>query len=1012
MVPCPACGHGNAAGAKFCNECGAPLAVPPAGREQRKTVTVLFCDVTGSTQLGERLDPEALRALLSRYFERMSAIVERHGGTVEKFIGDAVMAVFGVPVVHEDDALRALRAAVEMRAAFPELGIQGRIGVTTGEVVTGTEERLATGDAVNVAARLEQAAQPGEILVGEETLRLTRDAAEVEAVEPLSLKGKSEPVPAYRLVSVVGDVGVARRQEGTMVGRERERRLLASAWERAVSERTCQLFTILGPAGVGKSRLAAEFQASLDDATVLRGRCLPYGEGITYWPVVEVVKQLEQDHAEDVATGVVGALMADGQVVTSSEEIAWGFRKLLETVASTRPVVCVFDDLQWGEETFLDLVEHVADLSRDAPILLLCMARPELLDRRPGWAGGKVNAANVLLEPLDAGETEQLIESLADLDPDLRTRIREAAEGNPLFVEQMVAMARESPNGDVTIPPTIQALLAARLDQLDAAEREVLQCGSVEGRVFHRGAVAVLASDEPTVTGRLTALVRKELVRPDRPQLPGDDAFRFRHLLIRDTAYDALPKATRADLHVRFADWLEQNGTLLVELDEILAYHLEQAYRYRRELGATGAETDVVGVRAGERLELAGSRAMARGDMPASVNLLERAVTVLSGEPRRRLKVLPALGRALVEAGEWERADRVLSEAIELGNAEGELGVAVDAETTLWYLRLHSSGTHTHEDVMRGLAEALPALREAGDNAALARASTLSAQLLFWRGQCDAAIAEIERAQDLAHAAGDLPEEMECERRIVSFMFHGSTPAETALERMAAVKERVGRAGPLDVNILRFRGELVAMRGDFDRGRSLVADATALAQELGLRGLLASGIPQSAGHVEMLAGNAEAAERVLRAGCEAMEEMGDWGHMVTVIPYLVDALLAQGRAQEVAPLVERGFEQAVVDDADAQVGLRRARARLLADEGRIEEAEAVAREAVARSERTDYLDIRGLALGDLAEVLVLAGRPDEAAEAFERAAAAYDRKGNLVMVERMRGRRAEVEAAG
>ena len=345
MPLCASCGRESSGDFSFCPYCGAVFSEPAAAREQRKTVTVLFCDIVGSTSLGESTDPEALRALLARYFEAMKAVIERHGGTVEKFIGDAVMAVFGVPVVHEDDALRAVRAAAEMSEAMPDLGIEGRIGIATGEVVTGTAERLATGDAVNVAARLEQAAQPGEVLLSDETLRLVRSGVEVDVLEPLRLKGKADPVAAYRLRSVTGEP--SRRVEAPMVGRERERRLLADAWERTVSERSCHLFTLLGPAGVGKSRLVAEVLSGLEPATVVRGRCLPYGEGITYWPVVEVIKQLPDVELDERAAPIVRGLLADSSV-GSSEEIAWAFRKLLEAAASHQPLVCVLDDLHWG----------------------------------------------------------------------------------------------------------------------------------------------------------------------------------------------------------------------------------------------------------------------------------------------------------------------------------------------------------------------------------------------------------------------------------------------------------------------------------------------------------------------------------------------------------------------------------------------------------------------------------------------------------------------------------------
>ena len=455
---------------------------------------MLFCDLVGSTALGESTDPEALRALLARYFERMKGVVEEHGGSVEKFIGDAVMAVFGVPAVHEDDALRACRAAVQMRAAFPGLGIEGRIGVSTGEVVTGTEERLATGDALNVAARLQQAASPGEVLIAEATLALVAEAVEVEPVEPLELKGKSEPLPAYRLLAA--RAASERRHETVFVGRERELALLREAWARALAERRCELVTIVADAGLGKSRLAAEALASIE-APVVRGRCLPYGAGITYWPVVEVLKQLDATPSDPAAAAAIRSLLGESEAVTSAEEIAWAFRKLLEEQA---PLVLLFDDIQWGEETFLDLVEHVVLLSSGAPLLLVCIARPELLERRPSWP------VTVRLEPLSSREADSLIG--AAVPEELRARIAAAAGGNPLFIAEMLAMSQEAGAG-VEVPPSLRSLLAARLDQLDAGERRVLERGAVEGEVFHRGAVQALAPEETQVTPRLAALVRR-----------------------------------------------------------------------------------------------------------------------------------------------------------------------------------------------------------------------------------------------------------------------------------------------------------------------------------------------------------------------------------------------------------------------------------------------------------------------------------------------------------------------
>jgi class 3 adenylate cyclase/tetratricopeptide (TPR) repeat protein len=999
---CTSCGRESAEDFAFCPHCGAPFVEAPTAREQRKTVTVLFCDLVGSTALGESIDPEALRALLGRYFERMKQIVESHGGSVEKFIGDAVMAVFGVPVVHEDDALRALRAAVEMREAFPALGVQGRIGVTTGEVVTGTEERLATGDAVNVAARLEQAAGAGEILIGDETLRLTRDAVEVELLPPLELKGKAEPVPAHRLLSVHGEEAFVRRTDAPMVGRERELDRLRGVFEQAAHDRSCQLFTMLGAAGVGKSRLGAEFLGALEDVLVVRGRCLPYGEGITYWPMVEVLKQLPPAELDPLAADTLAAIVGDEQLVTSSEEIAWAFRKRLEAVAVDRPLVCVFDDLHWGEETFLDLVEHVADLSRDAPILLLCMARPELLDRRPAWAGGKLNATNILLEPLAAEETEQLIESLSHVAEGLRTRILEAAEGNPLFVEEMVAFVQESGDGEIAVPPTIQALLAARLDQLESSERGVLERGAIEGRVFHRGAVQALSPEESHVTARLIALVRKELVRPDRAQLPGEDAFRFRHLLIRDAAYEALPKATRAELHERFAGWLEEHGQTLVELDEILGYHLEQAARYRAELGL--ADNEMLASRARGFLVDAARRSLLRQDDGAAVNVLERAAALV---PLREVDVSIELDLvyALFLSGKveaaWQHAGASAERATSVGDRRAELCCRL-AEA-LFSQYSEPEGATERLDALMG--EAIPAFEAAGDDLGLYWANYALASVGHLHARNDAELEALEQA--LVHAGRlGLPHlEARLGMWAGSARLHGRTPA---LEVIAWVDGQ-GLRGASQFMDRSYRAQALAMLGRVEEGR---AEMAALRADLADRGAaiplaLVYGIGSTA--LELLVDRPSAAVKFGEEGTRMLEELGERSFLSTAAGNLAQALCAVDRLEEADAWAGRAAELGASDDAITQMLWRQTRAKVLARRGECAEAERLTREAVAIASETDMLNGLGDAYMDLAEVLEVAGKQDEARTALEQALTLYERKGNLVMAERTRTRLAALD---
>jgi class 3 adenylate cyclase len=997
VTVCAVCGHTVPDGAKFCPECGAAVTAAPP-REQRKTVTVLFCDVTGSTALGESTDPEALRALLARYFDRMKAIVERHGGSVEKFIGDAVMAVFGVPTVHEDDALRACRAAAEMRDALPDLGIRGRIGLTTGEVVVGTAERLATGDAVNVAARLEQAAAPGEILIGVETRSLVRDAVDLGAPRSLELKGKSSEVTAYPLLAVVGE-GASRRSDIAIVGRQRERRALDDAWLRSQSERSCHLFTLLGTAGVGKSRLTAEFLLSLRDTRVIRGRCLSYGDGITYWPIVEMILQLGLRAENGRAAATIASLLGDSDAPATPEDIAWAFRTLLEQAA---PVVCVIDDLHWGEPTLLDLVDHVADWSRGAPILVVCIARPELLDRRPTWAGGKLNATTVLLEPLTEAETDELIDALlgeAALDAGLRERIRDAAEGNPLFVEQMLAMVAESPGAAVAVPPTIQALLAARLDQLDPAERDVLQRGAVEGKVFHRGGVQAMAPEEPDVTGRLGVLVRKELVRPDRAQLAGDEAFRFRHLLIRDAAYDALPKAARADLHERFANWLERIGGL-IELDEIVGYHLERAQAYRAELGLDDEATHGLGARAARRLAAAGERALARYDVAAASALLERALALVAPADRP-VGWEMVLIRAQVLAGRLADALANANAVVELAQGAGDRPRELRgllARALVAYFGEGESQVHVRPIE----EEALAIFTELGDDAGLADVweaiSRDEHSACRWRPRLEA----LQRAELHAERAGLhwLARHIHAVES-ASYMFGPYTVDEAIawLDRNDVEGFGIG-----------FRAAMEAYRGNFAEARVLSAAAREYARERGQRLILGALAMQEA-EVELLAENPTGAAEVALAGVATLEELGEQGWMSTVAGWAAEALYRLTRDDEAWALTEKAAAAGADDDVATQYFVNAVRGKVLARRGEHTEAERYVRRTVALLEPTDMLDAQGSAHLDVAIVLAAAGRRDEAADELAQSRALFAAKGNLVSVARVDRLAAEVGAS-
>jgi class 3 adenylate cyclase len=962
-------------------------------REQRKVVTVLFCDLVGSTALGESTDPEALRARMRRYFEDLREILERHGGSVEKFVGDAVMAVFGIPISHEDDALRAVRAAAEMREAIAAHGLEARIGVNTGEVVVGGEgETLVTGDAVNVAARLEQAAASGEILIGADTRALVRDAVHTEPLEPLELKGKSQPVEAYRLLDVVEDAApIARNLAAPLVGRRRERQRLWRAFEDAVADRTCQLFTLLGPAGIGKSRLVADFLEHVGgSAEVLRGRCLHYGEGITYWPLVEMLVPL--------------GIEPETVVASTPEETRVAFRRLLEGRGTERPQVVVVDDLQWAEPLFVELIEHVADLSRGAPIFLLCIARTEFLEMRPAWGGGKLNATSLLLEALDDEECAELIERLvpdAALDPGLRARIATASAGNPLYVEEMLAMVREHGGRHVAVPPTIQALLQARIDSLDHDVRVVLERGAVEGEIFHRGAVAELVSREASadLEAHISSLIRMELIRPEASLISGEDAYRFRHVLIRDAAYAAMPKELRAQLHERYAAWLERSPESAFETDEILGYHLEQAHRFRLDLGQA-ADQDLA-VRAASRLLAAGTGALGRADLPAAVSLLQRGVDLLSADDPRRLEALPDLALALIRRGELEHAQETLASAIDGARRVGNERVEARARIELNRLRTRVDPESKVEDELKEALAIASALEQTGDLPNLSRAYSEAGMARFMLGQAGEGEADLERAAALARQVGDSALERAALISRLRPVAWGPTPAGEGIAFCdfimgGDIANVANKALALHVRAL-----LLAMQGDFTEARSSAADALALIEEFGLT--LGRGIySMDVGFAVALSGDLDAAARELHQGHHLLASVGDSGARCTLDAMLADVLVRAGRVEEAAQFAEESRVIAAVDDLDAQPRWRAALARVLSSKGAHKEAVQVAREAVALVEPTDLLPLKALVYDAFGDALAGAGCIDEGAAAVEQAIALHEQKSNVVSAARSR----------
>jgi tetratricopeptide (TPR) repeat protein len=964
---------------------------------ERKLATVVFVDLVDSTTLVADADPEVVRRRVSRFFDQVSHCIVTHGGTVEKFAGDAVMAAFGIPLAHEDDAERAVRAAFATLDRVKDLGLEARIGIESGEVVADdSDSTFATGEAVNLAARLQAHAEPNQILVGPSTARLLRDRVALEPVHPLELRGWREPVAAQKAVCVAELGAPVSGLHAPLVGRESELELLENTYERVIRSRRASLVTIYGDPGVGKSRLAREFVDGLEGATVLTGRCLPYGEGVTYWPLAEMVKassgitdddplddaqQKLRDYCEDdavadllgLAVGVLEALEGE----RSQQEIAWAAREWAEQLTQAQPLVLLFEDVHWGEEPLLELIEHLASSVREAPLFLLALARSELLDVRPTWGGGRVRATTLELEPLQDEESAELVEALAsklDLPIDLETVLAKT-EGNPLFVEETVRMLAEGARGGrERIPDTLQSLIAARIDRLPSQQRVALQHASVMGRIFMAGALAHLLPEVDDPQGCLQELLVRDLVvREPRATITGEEAYKFKHVLIREVAYAGLAKSSRADLHYAFAEWLgERAGD---ELLEIRAFHLDQAARLLAELD--GDAPDELREEAAAALTQAGKRALSREAFRSARKLMLRAVELAPALERRYLA-----GRAA-----WRLTDypAVLAEMTE---------VAADAEK--------AGDTRVQGRALTALAEAV--LQHRADAVTARRLAAQAVELLRDVDHPEVRFEPLWVAAGVASWLGDsagfeqwakeaLAAAREAERKdLEAVALHGLvTSYVTKLDFMAAAPlllralELADASGSLfsRASALSVRGwmELVSEQpvdaeADFAAARELYAELGNVTRE-------AYGT-MMVGRAAFAQGDTERAEKLLRDAVRTLKGLGDRGSLCEAQRALAMVLVEQGKIDEAERTALEARETVGPDDRLSGSTTRLALGLVRAAQGRDAEAEELMVEAVEGFAVYDLRSLEHWGLRYLAQFLRSRGRDDEAAVYEER----------------------------
>jgi class 3 adenylate cyclase/tetratricopeptide (TPR) repeat protein len=952
---------------------------------------VLFVDLVGSTALVAGSDPEVARRRVTQFFTAVTSCIEAHGGTVEKFAGDAVMAAFGIPRAHEDHAERALRAALEIRSSVGELGVECTIGVDAGEVVSeDSDSTFATGPAVTLAARLQQAAKPNEILVGRGAHRLAGHAVELEPAGTRVLSGFSEPVAVWRAVCARERTG---RPVGAlsspMVGREPELELLRNTFERTVRDRRAHLFTVYGEAGVGKSRLAREFVAGLDRTTVLVGRCLPYGEGITYWPLGEMVKAATgiadddpvgeahekllascEDEAIADLLGLVSGVLESVASDRSQQEIAWAAREWAQSLASAQPLVLGFEDIHWAEEPLLSLIEHLATWVRDAPLLILCLARPELLEVSPGWGGGRLRATALELGALAREDAEQLVDALladVELPAGVRDGVLDKTEGNPLFVEETVRMLAEEADGRLPVPDTVQALIAARIDGLPRAAKMALRHASVIGRVFWRGALAELVPDIEEIDDVLDDLqVRDFFLRESRSSITGEQAFRFKHILIREIAYSGLTKSARAELHAAFAAWLHGRG--VEELVEIRAYHLDHAAALLSELhGSVPAE---LARQAASALEAAGLRALAREANRSGRTLLLRAVEL---EPTldRRFHAARAAGRLDDIPAVSVEMERVRADAHEAGERriEGRALIALGVVTVFRDV----DPPRSRELVEAGL-ELLEPDDAIGRFDALRHLGTLSR----WAGDPEGARRYGQQAFDAARASGrkDL---MSWAANAVAdaylWQFELDRAAELAAEALQLAEESGGivpRGQALHV-----LGQVAELNGDHGEALRLYERSIALFAEAGNALDHARSINHLA-ELLMAGGEDDRAEQLLRETIRMLKPLGDRGYLCESQRLLAEILLRQGKVDEAERYALEAMRTVGPEDIVSLATTRKALGLVREAQGKGEEAEALLREALERADRAPPW-IYNTHVESLARFLAAHGRPEEVA---------------------------------